>query len=80
MPRSKIAIQGNVQIWVHANDHNPPHCHVIWGQQEILIDLKDFTVLRKTGFKLVSDIRRVIGIVAENQDALLAQWREYHED
>lgn len=34
---------GNIAIRVFANDHNPPHFHVVAGDYQISILLSDFT-------------------------------------
>ena len=64
-------------VYVYANDHNPPHCHIVWdsGDKVGAVDLRSIAVIKgdtppKRGMKLIRDsiaeIRRV--------------WNELHPD
>lgn len=35
-----------IAIHLYANDHVPPHCHVIYAEHEALIDIRSQTVLK----------------------------------
>ena len=43
-----LVILGSVKIQMFADDHNPPHFHVITPDTEALILLKDLSVMRGT--------------------------------
>lgn len=55
------------------DDHNPPHFHAIYGDQEALIDIRTLSLF---GGKLSP---RAMGLVIEwaslNQQALMEDWR-----
>ena len=36
---------GNLKIQMFADDHNPPHFHVVTPDYEVLVQIGDFTVL-----------------------------------
>ncbi len=67
----------NWSICVYADDHNPPHFHVVGPDWEVKISLRTFDLLEgrapRTAIKDACDWAR------ENQDELLAAWREYNE-
>ncbi len=34
-----------ISIYIYYNDHNPPHFHAIYGEYEVLIEIKKLSVL-----------------------------------
>ena len=68
---------GGFAVYVYANDHNPPHCHIVWngGDKVGAVDLETLVVSAgdmppKRGMKLIRDS---IGIVRK-------AWNELHPD
>lgn len=43
-----LVILGAIKIQMFADDHNPPHFHVITPDNEALVLLKDLSVMRGT--------------------------------
>ena len=64
MPR--IVGDGTFEVYVYANDHNPPHCHLYWdgGDEDAMIDLRNLQVLfgnpKKQGMDLIANNLGVI--------------------
>jgi hypothetical protein len=56
-----IVRDGKFSIYVYADDHNPPHCHVFWGgDKEAVVDLNPVAQsegdrLPRAGLELVRD-------------------------
>ncbi len=68
----KLHSIGNATIRVYANDHLPPHFHVVAPDWEALIEIETLTVLRGT---LPASARKaVMAWVAANREAVAAEW------
>lgn len=69
-----------LRIVIFTNDHEPAHVHV-FGDGELKINLVGPdgipALVWAQGMK-VNDVRRAVQIVANQQDAFLAKWREIH--
>jgi len=63
---------GKVTVRVYANDHLPPHFHVVSPDAEALILIADLTVLR--GRIDAATRRRVWGWIETNVSAIAAEW------
>ena len=61
-------IQG-VKICVYSNDHVPPHIHALFGEYEILIDIREITLIK--GDMPNSKRRVALDYVNMNQEDLL---------
>jgi Domain of unknown function (DUF4160) len=65
-------------IAMYFNDHNPPHFHAKYGDDEALISIKDFSILEG---QIPS---RALGMVIEwaalHQDELMANWKKAVEN
>jgi Domain of unknown function (DUF4160) len=61
-----------ILIFMHWNDHNPPHFHAVYGDYEILIRISDLSVYAG------SFPSRAFGLLMEwasqHQDELAANW------
>ncbi len=67
-----IVRDGTYRVYVYANDHNPPHCHVFWdGYKVAVVNL--LPVSHSQGDRLP---RRGVELVRANVDELLAAWQE----
>lgn len=65
-------------IRIYLNDHTPAHIHVFKAENEARITLEDQNVMSNIGFHN-REISRILEIIEEHQDELLAAWDEYHE-
>lgn len=63
-----------VKILVFSNDHLPPHIHAEFGEFEVLVAIRDCTVL--VGDFPPKKLAKVIGYVAANREALEARFFE----
>lgn len=65
-------------IAMYFNDHNPPHFHAKYGDDEALISIKDFSILEG---QIPS---RALGMVIEwaalHKDELMANWKKAIEN
>lgn len=65
-------------IAMYFNDHNPPHFHAKYGDEEALIAIKDFSVIEG---QLSS---RALGMVIEwaslHQEELIDNWKKAMEN
>jgi hypothetical protein len=74
---SRIVQLGAVSIRVYADDHAPPHFHVVGPDTDIQVAIETLQVMR--GHFRAADLARAINWAAENQDLLRAKWSEYNE-
>jgi hypothetical protein len=75
MPR--IVRLAAVSIYVHADDHAPPHFHVVGADTNIQVTIETLQVMR--GRFRPADLASAISWAAENQTLLRAKWNEYNE-
>jgi hypothetical protein len=75
MPR--IVQLAAVRIYVHADDHAPPHFHVVGPDTDIQVAIETLQVIR--GRYRPTDLAQAISWAAENQPLLRAKWSEYNE-
>jgi hypothetical protein len=68
----KLHAIGNATIRVYANDHLPPHFHVIAPDYEALIEIETLAVMR--GELPPSARKRVMDWAADNRLAIAAEW------
>jgi Domain of unknown function (DUF4160) len=64
---------GKVVIWVYANDHLPPHFHIISPDAEALIEIETFDLYAGEVPRGAS-ARRLMAWARENVDQLRAAW------
>ncbi len=65
-----IVTDGTFKIYVYANDHNPPHCHVFWERFKVSVVYLN-PVAEGPGDRLP---RRGRQLVIEHLDELMAAW------
>ena len=70
--------QDGYTVRIYLNDHSPAHVHVFKAENEARITLEDKDVMSNIGFHN-REISRILEIIEEHQDELLAAWDEYHE-
>ncbi len=73
----EIYRSGNWSVCVYADDHNPPHFHVVGPDWEVQISLRTFGVMAGEGPR--SAISDAIEWARENLDELVQAWRGYNE-
>jgi hypothetical protein len=65
-----IVKEGGYSIYVYANDHAPPHCHVFWaGDKEAVVELDPIAAV--AGDRLP---RAGIALVRAHQGELIDAW------
>ncbi len=68
---------GNIKIQMFADDHNPPHFHVVTPDHEALVSLADLVVLR--GAIRASDLRTALEWASENAAFLAGEWSRLND-
>jgi len=69
----------NVTIYIYADDHAPPHFHVVGPNSYVQVEIETLRVMR--GEYQRSDLAQVIAWAAEadNHALLRAKWSELNE-
>ncbi len=75
MPR--IARLAAVSIYIHADDHAPPHFHVVGSDTDVQVNIKTLQVMR--GRFRPTHLAQAISWAAENPALLRARWSEFNE-
>lgn len=70
---------GSIKIYVYADDHNPPHVHVLHADCSAVIEIETGTVVKHRGFK-ASELKILVRTISANKEALLAAWESLNED
>ena len=72
-----------LRVVIYANDHPPPHVHVIGPGSEARIDLGDqekrASIVRNRGLSR-AQLAAVLTAIDRNETLLLRRWREIHGD
>jgi Domain of unknown function (DUF4160) len=71
-----IHIEGYRFRFYSSDRHEPPHMHVIRGENEAKVWLKPVRVEYSYGYSR-PELSRVIGLAWENQDRLLEAWNDH---
>ena len=61
-----------IKIYMYDFDHNPPHFHAISAEYEVLIDIRNLTILR--GNMPSTKLKKIINWAKLNQSYLLAEF------
>ncbi|MEO0816727.1 MAG: DUF4160 domain-containing protein [Pseudomonadota bacterium] len=65
------------RFYFYSHEPNePPHIHIDKDDKTAKIWLADLSVAKSIGFRQ-HELRRVIGMVADNRDDFLAGWYDY---
>ena len=61
-----------IKICLYFGDHNPPHFHAFYGEYEVLIDIKNATLLK--GDMPKKQLNKIIQFAGEKESELLEIW------
>jgi hypothetical protein len=64
---------GNIKVRMFADDHNPPHFHVLTPDHEALVRISDFAVLRGSIDRRSYEI--AVKWAGENRERLEHEWQ-----
>jgi uncharacterized protein DUF4160 len=67
----------NVTIYIYADDHAPPHFHILGPNSDAKIEIETLRVMR--GEYRPSDLAQAIAWAADNLPLLRAKWKEFNE-
>ena len=62
----------NVLVRIYANDHLPPHFHIVGPDHDALIEIETLAVLR--GQIVGASMKEALGWARENRAAVSAEW------
>ena len=66
---------GGFLIAMYFEDHNPPHVHVVWPDDEAFVAIVDGEVL--AGAIPAKFRRKALDWIAENREMLMTLWTKY---
>lgn len=72
-----IVTIGSLKIQVFADDHNPPHFHVVTPDREALIRISDFAVI--AGSISGREYKTAIGWAGEHRKEIEDEWTRLNE-
>lgn len=75
MPR--LARLASVSIYIYADDHAPPHFHVLGADTDIQVEIDTLQVMR--GQFRPAAFAEAIAWASANQSLLRAKWSEFNE-
>jgi hypothetical protein len=67
----------NITIYIYADDHAPPHFHILGPNSDVQVEIRTLRVMR--GEYRAVDLAEAIEWAARNQALLLAKWSELNE-
>jgi hypothetical protein len=73
MPR--LARFDGIEIVMNTRDHLPPHVHVLFKEEEVVIEIADGAVY--AGSIAGHALTAARGWIAANREDLMARWAEY---
>jgi hypothetical protein len=65
---------GNLKIQIFADDHNPPHFHIVTPDHEVLVRLSDLTVMAGSMDRRSLDFALDWVRADKNRDLLTDEW------
>jgi hypothetical protein len=65
-----------IKLFFFSNEHPPIHIHIKNGDGDAKFQLNPVECLENNGMKN-KDIKIAEGIIIENQDLIIARWKEY---
>jgi hypothetical protein len=76
MPRLTL-LKGGAAIYIYADDHAPPHFHVLGPRTDVQIRIDTLQIMR--GRISRSDLIEAIEWATAHPDMLVNKWRELNE-
>jgi hypothetical protein len=67
----------SASIYIYADDHAPPHFHILGPHSDVQVEIETLRVMR--GEYRAVDLAEAIQWAAQNQQLLLTKWRELNE-
>ena len=67
-----ISMFRGIKITMYWNDHQPPHFHAFYGDNEVLVSIRDLEALE--GSLPNKQMKMLLGWAALHQDELLENW------
>ena len=68
---------GRLAIYIYADDHLPPHFHLLSPDSDAQIEIATMQVMRGTASR--ADLARAIAWAEANRDFLIEKWIELNE-
>lgn len=68
---------GRFKIQVFADDHMPPHFHIIGHDIEALVSLRDFTILRGGSYR--RELSEALAWARDNIELLWNEWSRLND-
>jgi hypothetical protein len=68
---------GSVSVRMYADDHRPPHFHIVSPDFEVLVRISDLTVIE--GDARPSEIAEALAWAQTRQEMLALKWAELNE-
>lgn len=68
---------GAVSVRMYADDHRPPHFHIVAPDFQVLVGISDLTVIE--GKARAADIAEAMGWARLHQDLLALKWAQLNE-
>lgn len=67
-----ISMFRGIKITMYWNDHQPPHFHAFYGDDEVLVSIRDLEALE--GSLPNKQLKMLLGWAALHQEELLENW------
>lgn len=67
-----ISMFRGIKITMYWNDHQPPHFHAFYGDNEVLVSIRDLEALE--GSLPNKQLKMLLGWAALHQEELLENW------
>ena len=68
---------GSVSVRMYADDHRPPHFHIVGADFQVLVRISDLAVV--AGEAPASDIAEALDWARREQEKLALKWAELNE-
>jgi hypothetical protein len=72
-----IAWIGGLKVQVFADDHFPPHFHIVGPEFEVLVAMSDLSILK--GGRYHREVREAMDWARQNADVLVKEWARLNE-
>ncbi len=68
---------GSISVRMYADDHHPPHFHVVGPDFEAVIQISDLAII--AGEARMAGLAKALIWAQENKDMLLLKWTKLNE-